>query len=148
VISFDTNLLIYAADRDGSLRHQQATALLERAMRSGNCLQTLQSFSEFYNVLTRKIRVTAERAEAFVAAWRSVFPVEAASITDLDHAMRAVREYQLSFWDALLWATVRRAGVAVLVSEDFQDGRVIEGVRFANPFVPENAGVIAAALEF
>jgi predicted nucleic acid-binding protein len=62
--------------------------------------------------------------------------------------MRAVREYRLSFWDALLWATVRRAGIAVLVSEDFQDGRVIEGVRFVNPFVPENAGAIAAALEF
>ena len=148
MISFDTNVLIYAVDRDGSLRHQQAVALLERAMRSGNCLQTLQSFSEFYNVLTRKLRIAAERAEAFVAAWRSVFPVEVASIADLDHAMRAVREYQLSFWDALLWATLRRAGVAVLVSEDFQDGRVIEGVRFANPFVPENAAVIAAALEF
>jgi predicted nucleic acid-binding protein len=62
--------------------------------------------------------------------------------------MRAVREYQLPFWDALLWATARRAGVAVLVSEDFQDGRVVEGVRFANPFVPENAAVISAALEF
>jgi len=148
VISFDTNVLIYAVDRDGSLRHQQAVALLERAMRSGNCLQTLQSFSEFYNVLTRKLRIAAERAEAFVAAWRGIFPVEAVTLVDLDHAMRAVREYQLSFWDALLWATVRRAGVAVLVSEDFQDGRVIEGVRFANPFVPENAAVIAAALEF
>jgi predicted nucleic acid-binding protein len=148
VISFDTNVLIYAVDRDGSLRHQQAAALLERAMRSGNCLQTLQSFSEFYNVLTRKIRVAAERAEAFVAAWRVVFPVEAANIADFGHAMRAVREYQLPFWDALLWATARRAGVAVLVSEDFQDGRVVEGVRFANPFVPENAAVISAALEF
>jgi predicted nucleic acid-binding protein len=148
VISFDTNVLIYAVDRDGSLRHQQAAALLERAMRSGNCLQTLQSFSEFYNVLTRKIRVAAERAEAFVAAWRVVFPVEAANIADFGHAMRAVREYQLPFWDALLWATARRAGAAVLVSEDFQDGRVVEGVRFANPFVPENAAVISAALEF
>jgi predicted nucleic acid-binding protein len=148
VISFDTNVLIYAVDRDDSLRHQQAAALLERAMRSGNCLQTLQSFSEFYNVLTRKIRVAAERAEAFVAAWRVVFPVEAASLADLDHAMRAVREYRLSFWDALLWATARRAGVAVLVSEDFQDGRVIEGVRIANPFVAANDIVIGDALRF
>jgi predicted nucleic acid-binding protein len=148
VISFDTNVLIYAVDRDSGPRHQQAAALLEQAMRSQNCLQTLQSLSEFYNVLTRKIRITAAQAEAFVTAWRAVFPVEAASIADLDHAMRAVREHQLSFWDALLWATARRAGVAVLVSEDFQDGSVIEGVRFANPFVPENAAVIAAALEF
>src|SRR5262249_59269498 len=94
---------------DGRWRHQQEVTLLEQAMRCGNCFQTLQSFSEFYNVLTRKIRIAAERAEAYVTAWRGIFPVEAASIADLDHAMRAVREYQLSFWDALLWATVRRA---------------------------------------
>jgi predicted nucleic acid-binding protein len=148
VISFDANVLIYAADRDDSPRHQQAVALVERAMRSGNCIQTLQSFCEFYNVLTRKLRAAPDRAEAFVASWRGVFPVEAAGLGDLDHAMRAVREYRLSFWDALLWATVRRVGVAVLVSEDFQDGRVIEGVRIANPFVPANAEAIDAALRY
>ena len=147
MISFDTNVLIYAADRDGSFRHRRAAVLLERAMRSGNCRQTLQSLFEFYNVLTGKLQVAPERAEAFVAAWRAVFPTEAANPVDLDHAMRAVREYGLSFWDALLWATVRRAGVAVLVSEDFQDGRVIEGVRIANPFSPANEAVIDAALE-
>ena len=148
MISFDSNVLIYAADRDDSLRHQQAAALVERAMREGNCIQTLQSFAEFYNVLTRKTRAAPGRAETFVALWRAVFPVEAASLSDLDHAMRAVRDYQLSFWDALLWATVRRVGVAVLVSEDFQDGRVIEGVRIANPFVPANMETIDAALRY
>jgi predicted nucleic acid-binding protein len=147
VISFDTNVLIYAADRDDSLRHQQAAEWLERAMRSGNCVQTLQSLAEFFNVFTRKSAAAPGHAATFVTAWRAVFAVEAASLADLDHAMRAVREYQLSFWDALLWATVRRMGVAVLVSEDFQDGRVVEGVRFANPFVPTNAPIIAAAIE-
>jgi predicted nucleic acid-binding protein len=62
--------------------------------------------------------------------------------------MRATREYRLSFWDALIWATVRRVGVAVLVSEDFQDGRVIEGVRIANPFNAANAETIDAALRY
>jgi hypothetical protein len=35
-----------------------------------------------------------------------------------------------------------------LVSEDFQDARVIEGVRFANPFVAANDAVIGDALRF
>jgi predicted nucleic acid-binding protein len=147
LISFDTNVLIYAADRDGSLRHDQAAEWLERAMRAGNCVQTLQSLAEFYNALTRKIGVAPHRAAMFVAAWQTVFGVEAAHRADLDHAMRAVREHGLAFWDALIWATAKRAGVNVLVSEDFQDGRIIEGVRIANPFLPENAALIAAALE-
>ncbi|HTQ33265.1 MAG TPA: PIN domain-containing protein [Stellaceae bacterium] len=148
MISFDTNVLIYAADRDGSLRHQQAAALLERAIRTGTCVQTLQSFAEFYNVLTRKMRVAPDKAQTFVMTWRAVLTVEPAGVPDLNHAMRAVRDYKLSFWDALLWATVRRAGVVVLATEDLQDGRVIEGVRIANPFNPANAAAIDAALRY
>lgn len=146
MISFDTNILIHAADRNGSVRHEQAAELVERAMLSRRCVQTLQSLCEFYNVLTRKLSVAPAQASTFVEAWKAAFPVEAASTVDLDHAMRATRDYRLSFWDALLWATARRIGINVLVSEDFQDGRSIEGVRIANPFAPDNAAVINAAL--
>jgi predicted nucleic acid-binding protein len=68
--------------------------------------------------------------------------VEAAAIQDLDAAMRAVGEHRLSFWDAMLWATARRAGVRLLITEDLQDGRVLEGVRFVNPFAVHNDALI------
>jgi len=41
----------------------------------------------------------------------------------------------LSFWDALIWAAAKEDGVAELYSEDFQNGREIEGLRFINPFI-------------
>jgi len=44
----------------------------------------------------------------------------------------------LPFWDALLWATAKAAGVSVVLSEDFQDGRELEGVQFRNPFSMED----------
>lgn len=72
--------------------------------------------------------------------------VENATPQDLAHALRAVGEHGLSFWDALLWATVRRAGVGLLISEDFQDGRTIEGVRVINPFAPGNTALIDRTL--
>jgi predicted nucleic acid-binding protein len=148
VISFDTNILVYAAVEAKDERHARAVALIGQAVRSRHCIQTLQSLAEFYNTATRRAGIAPDGAAAIVTGWQNVVPVEAAGLADLDHAMRAVREYRLSFWDALLWATVRRVGVAVLVSEDFQDGRVIEGVRIANPFVPANADVIDAALRY
>ena len=40
----------------------------------------------------------------------------------------------VSFWDALIWAAAREAKVGVVLSEDFQHGREIEGVVFVNPF--------------
>jgi predicted nucleic acid-binding protein len=148
LISFDTNILVYAAAEGTDERHVRAVALIGEAVRSQRCIQTLQSLAEFYNVTTRRVGIAPDRAAEIVTGWQRVVPVDAASMADLDHAMRAVREHQLSFWDALLWATVRRAGVTVLVSEDFQDGRVIEGVRIANPFVAANDTVIGDALRF
>ena len=33
-----------------------------------------------------------------------------------------------------MWAAARTAGAAVLLTEDFQDGQEVEGVRFVDPF--------------
>jgi predicted nucleic acid-binding protein len=146
LISFDTNILVYAADRTAGERHRQAADLIERAIRQGNCLQTLQSLCEFFNVVTRKSGIEPSAAAAFVEGWRAVLPIEASTEADLADAMRAVSEHRLPFWDAMLWATARRAGVHLLVSEDFQDGRTIEGVRIVNPFAVQNAALIASRL--
>jgi predicted nucleic acid-binding protein len=42
----------------------------------------------------------------------------------------------------MLWATVRRAGVRLLITEDLQDGRILEGVRFVDPFAAHNDALI------
>jgi predicted nucleic acid-binding protein len=146
VISLDTNVLVYSVDRDAGDRHNTAVKLVERSVRAGNCVQPLQSLCEFFNIATRKIGLDVSIAAEVVARWQAAVPIEPASNDDLRNAMRAVREYGLSFWDALLWATVRRVGVELLISEDFQDGRSIEGVRILNPFAARNTGLIEAAL--
>ena len=69
-----------------------------------------------------------------VSRWHDlgdVLPLTGAATTV---ALTAVERDGLSFWDALIWATARDAGVPVVLSEDFQDGREIDGVRFVNPF--------------
>jgi predicted nucleic acid-binding protein len=40
----------------------------------------------------------------------------------------------LSFWDALIWSSAVENKIAIIYTEDFQDGRVVEGVHFVNPF--------------
>ena len=146
MISFDSNILVYAADRDAGERHRRAATLIENSIRAGNCIQTLQSLCEFFNVLTRKLSVDPLAAAAFVEGWSAVVSVETSRTQDLADAMRAVRVHRLSFWDGMLWATIRRIGIKVLLTEDFQDGRVIEGVRIVNPFVEANAGLIERIL--
>jgi predicted nucleic acid-binding protein len=71
-------------------------------------------------VLTTKLRFDPRLARLEIDGFRTAFPVVTADESDLDGAMRAVGDHQLSFWDAMLWATAKRAGCRVLFSEDLQ----------------------------
>jgi predicted nucleic acid-binding protein len=75
-----------------------------------------------------------------------LFPVVAADESDLSAAVRAVERHGISFWDAMLWATARRAGCRLLFSEDLQDGRHLDGVLFVNPFDAANRKLVDLAL--
>jgi predicted nucleic acid-binding protein len=75
-----------------------------------------------------------------------VFSVRAANEESLVAAMGAVVEHGLSFWDAMIWATAEQAGCRLLISEDLQDGRVLGGVRFVDPFKEVNRTLIDTAL--
>jgi hypothetical protein len=57
-------------------------------------------------------------------------------------ALEAVRVHRIAFGDAMLWASAQRAGVNYLLTEDFQDGFVLRGVTFVNPFHRANDQVI------
>jgi len=142
VISFDLNILVYAADNSAGERHVRAVDLITRSIRRGNCVQTLQSLGEFFSVVTRKAGIPAAAAAAFVEGWTAVTLVEASTTAHLSDAIRAAREHHLAFWDAMLWATIRRIGVQILITEDFQDGQTLDGVRFVDPFVVRNAAFI------
>jgi predicted nucleic acid-binding protein len=146
VISFDTGILVYAADNTAGERHTIAAYLIERSIHRGGCVQTLQCLTEFFAVVTRKASIAPATAAAFVKGWQTVLPVEESIPADLDDAMQAVHEHQLAFWDAMLWATARRIGVRVLISEDFQDGRILDGVRFIDPFAVRNASILKRLL--
>lgn len=136
-VTLDTNILVYALDRDAGQRHAQAVELFD-TVAERDCVLTLQALAEFFAAVTRKGKVPVTDAAAQVADWQALFPTISAGPSSLNKAMRAVEHHHLSFWDALLWATAREAAIDVLYSEDFQHGRVLEGVQFWNPFASRN----------
>jgi predicted nucleic acid-binding protein len=142
MISFDTNVLVYATAARADARVSRAQDLLARAMRATTSILLLQSLSEFSNVAIRKARIPANAVKTTIEAWRAVLPVHSADDSDLVLALEAVRAHRLPFWDAMLWASARRAGVRHMLSEDFQDGFDLQGVTFINPFNPENNPLI------
>jgi len=131
--TLDTNVLVYSIDRDAGARHERAASLVDEAVEL-DCVLTLQSLGEFFSAVTRKGKMPVRDAADQVRDWQVLFPTIAAKANTLSQAIAAVTDHSLSFWDAMLWATAREAGVKVLLSEDFQHGRDLGGVRFRNPF--------------
>jgi predicted nucleic acid-binding protein len=141
LITFDTNLLVYAVIADATPRHQIARHLLARAS-GANCVLVLQSLAEFVWVSTRRAHLSIGAATKAVDAWLEIFPVVHARRETLRAALAAVAQHRLFFWDAMLWAVAQEAGCRYLISEDYQSGRTLGGVTFVNPFAP--AGLPAA----
>ena len=133
MISFDTNVLFYSIDPVAGERHKAAKAIIRQTdpMRSVVLLQTL---GELCFSVGRKRPDLLETAHRITRELADTFQIANANKSDLSEAITARQQHGLQFWDAMLWATARRAGCTLLLSEDMQDGRSLGGVVFRNPF--------------
>jgi predicted nucleic acid-binding protein len=143
--TFDTNILVYAIDKDAGERHFIALDLVRRA-RGKDCVITLQALAELFRTLTGKGRLAPAQAVEVVQRWRDSATIFVADETCLVDAMDAVADHHWSFWDAMIWATAKRAGCRLLISEDGQDGRALGGVTVINPFLPTSSALLKQAL--
>ena len=131
----DTNILVYSRDLNEPVKRARAIEVIDQLRASGELVLSAQCLNEFSSTSLRRGTPISEVRVA-VSRWLDlghVLPLTGSATTA---ALTAVERYGLSFWDALIWATAHDAGVPVVLSEDFQDGREIEGVRFVNPFKP------------
>jgi len=132
----DANVLIYAYDRLELEKQRRALEVLDELAYTGDGRLSAQMLSEFFVSVTRKIAApltvaqARERLQHYVRIW-PVFPITSQVVFE---AVRGVREYQFSFWDAQIWAAARLNRVSTVLSEDFNPGAVIEGVQFVDPF--------------
>jgi len=105
-IFVDTNILVYAHDRDAGAKHEQACARLKELWRADEApWLSVQVLQEFFVNLCRLGVPLAEARER----WR------------------------VSFWDALILAAAREAGAKTLWSEDINPGQDYGGSRVVNP---------------
>lgn len=135
-VTLDTNILIYAIDRDAGKKHERAIDVIAQALKMDSFL-TLQVLCEFYAATTRKRYAQHKDVVMFIKEWANVFPIVERNYTALSTALEAVEKHSLSFWDAMLWATTKEAQGTLLLSEDFQHDVVLGGVKIVNPFLTD-----------
>lgn len=131
--TLDTNILVYALDRQAGDRHVLASRIIGEAVLA-DCSLTLQSVSEFYAAVTRKRLVPPAEAMAQAHDWLDMFPTVPASASAVRAALTTAAAGHASYWDALLVATAAEAGCTTILTEDLADGSLLLGVRVLNPF--------------
>ncbi len=131
---FDTNVLVYADDKAAPAKQRRALELVAEHRRAGTGVLSLQVLQEYFVTVTRKLQVDARIARRKVELLAE-FDVAAPELADILAAIDLHRLHGLSFWDALVVRSAKQAGCSVLLTEDFQHGREMEGLRIINPFV-------------
>jgi predicted nucleic acid-binding protein len=132
----DTNVLVYAHDRNEPVKGPQARVLLTDLVAAGEPLVSIQVLSEFFWTVTRKLKppLPPEDAADEVRRLNRLARVLPITWQIVDKALGAVATHGLPLWDAQIWAAAALNGASHVLSEDFQDGRTIDGVLFLNPF--------------
>jgi predicted nucleic acid-binding protein len=136
LVLIDTNVLVYAYDFNTPFKQAQARQVLDRLEQTHNGRLSVQCLSEFINTSTHRLHPPLGAAQALsqVNLFIRMYPVFDLTPLIVMEAARGVRDYSLAYHDAQIWATALLKEIPTVFSEDFQDGQVLEGVHFVNPF--------------
>ena len=129
-VFLDTNILIYATQPNDPC-FAMATATV-----SAGGIISVQVLNEFVYVARRKFKRPWDEVRVALAALSDLLHPPR-SITRETHVLGVILAERdgLSFYDALIVASALEAGCTTLLSEDMQDGRVIDGrLTIRDPF--------------
>ncbi len=135
MIFLNTNILVYAYDKDEAAKHLKAKDIVADCWSNRTGSLSTQVLQEFYVTTTRKLprnlpeHEAREIVEEFLS-W-SVYQIVP---TDIVAASKLEEKYGYSFWDCLVITAAQNEGAEILYSEDMQHGQQIGNVRIVNPF--------------
>lgn len=135
----DTNVLVYRFDGRSPEKQLVAREVLRDGLATDSIRVSHQAIVEFVSAVGkpgeygRPILSPSEarrEVEELLSQLEILFPTEDLVRT----ALRGAAAYQLSWYDAHMWAYAEHYGLGELISEDFEHGRLYGTVRIVNPF--------------
>lgn len=124
----DSNVVLYLLSSDSN-KADKAESLLE----AGGVI-SVQVLNEVVSVCQRKLKLSWGEIDAIMQALKA--SVEIVPLTEATHelAVQLCKRYQLSFYDAHICSAALVAGCIEVLSEDMQDGMMVDGLVIENPF--------------
>jgi predicted nucleic acid-binding protein len=133
-VFIDTNVLVYAYDKDAGSKKRRAEEVLISLRLQGLGALSMQVLQEFYSTVTRKLRPPIPKAEARAIVEDFAYWCVATTPEEIKLAFQIEDEARIGFWDAMIVAAAVRAGATRILSEDLNPDQTIAGITIENPF--------------
>ncbi|TAJ93829.1 MAG: PIN domain-containing protein [Gammaproteobacteria bacterium] len=132
----DTNILLYAHDRNAGDKQTKAAQLLTRLWENRSGILSTQVLQEFLVNATRKLPtpIALPKARDIVRTY-GLWVTRETQVSDVLRATELMEIAGFNFWDSLILACAEAAGAEVLYSEDMQHGQQVAGLTIRNPFI-------------
>ena len=125
----DSNIVLYLASEDPP----KADRAQELVAEGGTI--SVQILNEIANISRRKMGLSWAETRNFVLMIRGLLKVEPITIEIHDVGISLAERYQLSVYDSMIVSAALSSECDTLLSEDLQDGLLINGrLRVLNPF--------------
>ena len=132
----DTNLFIYQLELCDDRKSAIADASIREGVATGNACISYQVVQECLNFVLRKAEVPLEVSGARAYLDHVLTPL--LRVSDSPHlyhrGLDIQDRYHFGFCDSLIIAAALDADCTGLLTEDLQDGQVIETLTLTNPF--------------
>jgi len=131
----DTNIFVYAHDKDAGRKNRIAHDLLMEMWERRCGPISTQVLQELYVTLTRKVAKPLSQLQArsvlqSYLSWEVIVNDPAITL----RAGQIEEENVISYWDALILSAASEANADSLLTEDLNHGQIIEGISIENPF--------------
>ena len=131
----DSNILVYANDRNAGEKQDRAIEVIKRCMKAGNGVISLQVLQEYAIIALTKLMQDAAVVLRQLTLL-DVFRIIAPSSAMVRRGVEIRSAYRISFWDAGIVAAGENAECDCILSEDLNTGQFYAGVKVTSPFAP------------
>lgn len=126
--ALDSNVLVYAVAGSGA-KAEAASRLVQE----GGVI-SVQALNETAHVLRRKTKLGWDEVADALGLLRALLDVVPLDEATHERGLRIARATGYSVWDAMMVSAAIGAGCDTLLTEDMQDGRVVDGLVIRDPF--------------
>jgi predicted nucleic acid-binding protein len=127
----DSNIVLYLLSAD------IAKANLAQHLLEAGGIISVQVLNEVTAVCQRKLKMPWQEIDAVLQALTAACDVVPLTLASQQKAVDICKRYQLSIYDANIIATALIARASTVLTEDLQDGQLIESIVIRNPFKSE-----------